>query len=558
MTTMTLPLEMPGTSGSPIRPRDYQDEGITSVLAAPARGINRPLLVLPTGGGKTVCFAHVVHRRPGRALVMAHRDELIGQAAAKLDMVAGGSLDIGIVKAQRDEAGAPCVVGSVQTLARPGRVDRLLRAGPFATVVVDEAHHAVADSYLKILDQLGCLADTGGPLTMGCTATAGRTDNIGLGHVWQEIICPRGLIQMIAEGWLVDVHGQEVGTDFDLGNLTTRRGDFTDGSIEAELERSDAIDAAVRAWKRYAPDRLTVAFTPTVATAYATAEAFEAAGIPAAAIDGTTDPDVRRDRLAALERGEIRVLANCAVLTEGWDCPQVSCCIMMRPTKSQPFFIQMVGRILRPYLGKLGGQPYEKSDALVLDVTGQAAVLGLATLADLAGLKPGSVKPGQSLAEAAEEQGAIERRRVAVGAARTRQVNLLSRSELHWVDVDGAGWVLPAGKGARMLLVPAPGADELADQWIVWHDERGTPRQVSKSPMTLDWARGVGEEVARMAPEFSRRDAGWRTRPASDAQLGLLRKLKVKAPAGVTRGDASDLADAHFARRTIRKLTGAR
>jgi superfamily II DNA or RNA helicase len=551
-----LPLDFGGPPGgaSPLPARDYQTEGIDAILSGPARGVTRPLLVMPTGGGKTVVFAHAVHRRGGRALVMAHRDELIEQAAEKLDMVAGGGLDLGIVKARRNEAHAPVVVGSVQTLARPGRAEAILAGGPLSTVVVDEAHHSVADSYLAILGRLGCMGD-GGPLTIGATATAARTDKLALGEVWQEIICPRGLIQMIAEGWLVDVHGQQIGSDFNVSNLATRRGDYTDSSIEAELDRADAFEAGVRAWRQYAPDRLTVAFTPTVAAAYQCAAAFEADGIPAGALDGTTPPEERRDLLKRLERGKIRVLANCGVLTEGWDCPPVSCCLLYRPTKSKPLFIQMVGRILRPFIGLVGGRPYTKDDALVLDITGVAETHGLATLADLAGLKQRPA-PGKPLTEAAEEEGAIERRQVAVGAAKTRQVELLSRSELHWIAVD-RGWLLRAGPRASMLLIPA--GDELADAWTVWHDDRDgrSLRQVSPKTLTLEWARGVGEEVARTSPTFARGDAAWRRGRASTGQLDALGRMGIKTTGPLTKGEASDLMETHIARRTIRKLAGA-
>ena len=331
---------------------------------------------MPTGGGKTVVFAHAVHRPagPGAGNGAPRRADRAGRRQART-WSAGGGLDIGIVKARRNEADAPVVVGSVQTLARPGRAEQLLAAGPFSTVVVDECHHSVADSYLAILGRLGCLGG-GGPLTIGATATAARTDGLALGEVWQEIICPRGLIQMIAEGWLVDVHGQQIGSDFNLGNLTTRRGDYTDSSIEAELDRADAFDACVRAWRQYAPDRLTAAFTPTVAAAYQCAAAFEADGIPAGALDATTPPEERRDLRRRLERGDIRVLANCGVLTEGWDCPPVSCILMMRPTKSKPLFIQITGRGLRPFIGLVGGVPFEKTDCLVLDITGVAEPRG--------------------------------------------------------------------------------------------------------------------------------------------------------------------------------------
>jgi superfamily II DNA or RNA helicase len=548
MTATMLPFEL-GTSAPLIKPRPYQLEAIDAIEAAPAQGIRRPLFVIPTGGGKTIVFAHLLARRPGRSLILAHRDELIQQAAAKMRMVAGDGLDLGIVKAERDEYDRQTIVGSVQTLVRPGRAERL---GQFDTIIVDEAHHAVSPMYLDVLRRLGCFEEDG-PLTVGCTATADRTDKIALGHVWQDIVFRRGLMQMIAEGYLVDVHAEQIGSDFNLGNLKVKAGDFTDGSIGEELERSDALPALVEAWQKHAADRLTVGFMPTIATAHMLAEAFREAGVPAEAVDGTMPIDQRRAILARLHTGETRVVPNCAVLTEGYDEPAVSCIIMGRPTRSAPFLTQMVGRGLRPYTGMVAGEPYEKTDCLVLDVAG-AADTGLATLATLAGLTL-PVKKGQSLAEADEEQGAVERRRVAFGVERSRKVELLRRAEMHWIDVDGS-WVLPAGGGVVILIDAA--TDEFTDAWEVWKvgAARGsTPHRISERALTLDWARGVGEEFIRgLDTHVSRSDAAWRARSVSDGQRAQLERKKIEIPPGLTRGKASDLLTARFAAADIRRI----
>lgn len=490
----------------------------------------------------TVVFSHLATQRPGRALILAHRDELITQAAAKLAAVSG-SMDIGVVKAARDDRDAPVVVASVQTLAQPGRTERL---GDFATVIVDEAHHAVADIYLDILGRLGSMED-GGPLTCGFTATAGRSDKIGLGTVWQEVVYQRGIVQMIAEGYLCDVRAVQVGGDFNLANTKVRAGDYTDSSVEAELERSGTLDAAADAYVRYAKDRLGVAFTPTIATAHALAEALTRKGIRAEAVDGKMPLEQRRAILGRLHRGETRVVPNAQVLTEGWDEPAVSCALMLRPTKSAPFFVQMAGRVLRPFVGK--------DDALVIDMCGSAEQLGLATIADLAGLPPGAVKKGKSLLDAAEEVARAEEHRYAVAAAKTKQVELLRRSQLRWLEVDGS-WVLPVGADQTMILTPAPG-DGTEDAWDVWRCRKGSqPFPESGKALTLDWARGVGEEVARaQGGVLSQSDAKWRERPASTAQQAALERLGYTDRLhGITRGAASDLMTAHYAAKSIRSL----
>jgi len=537
-----LALEMPADNPLPLR--TYQAQALDAIGAAHARGVTRQLVVLPTGSGKTVVFSNLVSRRPGRSLILAHRDELIQQAAQKLRVVSG-SLDIEIVKARQDDRDARAVVASVQTLAQPGRVERM---GTFSTVIVDEAHHAVAGTYMDILERLGCMGQSG-PLTAGFTATAGRSDKVALGAVWQEVTYQRGIIQMIAEGYLCDIRAMQIGTDFDLGNVQVRAGDYTDSSIGAELERSDALDAAVRAYREHAAGRLAVAFTPTIATAHALAEKLRAGGVPAEAVSGKTPADERRAILARLHRGETRVVANAQVLTEGWDEPAVSCALMLRPTKSAPAFVQMAGRILRPFVGK--------DDALLLDLT-DSAQLGLATIATLAGLPPGSVKKGQSLLDAAEEQAGTEKRKIAVAAARTRHVDLLRRSDLHWLEAEGS-WVLPAGADQTMVLIPVPG-DGLDDSWNVWRCIKGrTPLMESGKPLTLDWARGVGEEVARAhGGVLSQAKAAWRDRPPTPAQTGALERMGYADKlAGLTRGGAADLMTAHYAAKDIRKLRKA-
>jgi superfamily II DNA or RNA helicase len=547
MPVSTLALEMPAPS-LPLRP--YQAQAIEAIGAAEVRGITRPLVVIPTGGGKTVIFSHLVTQRPGRSLILAHRDELISQAAAKLAAVSG-SLDIGIVKAARDDVGSRVVVASVQTLAKPGRLERL---GQFSTVIVDEAHHAVARIYLDILERLGCMAD-GGPLTVGFTATAGRSDKTALGAVWQEIAYQRGIVQMIAEGYLCDVRAMQIGGDFNLENAKVRAGDFTDASLAAELERSDSINAAADAYVKYAKDRLGVAFTPTIATAHALAAALTRKGIRAEAVDGEMPLEQRRAVLGRLHRGETRVVPNAQVLTEGWDEPAVSCALMLRPTKSAPFFVQMAGRVLRPFIGTLGGQPYNKEDALILDCAGSAEQLGLATIADLAGLPPGTVKEGKSLLDAADEAAQLEKLKYAVAMAKTRQVELLRRSDLRWLDADGS-WVLPVGDGHVMILVPLPG-DGTEDQWHVWRSQKGAlPVLESGKPLTLDWARGVGEEVARaQGSKLSNANADWRKRPASMAQKDALERMgHGDKLAGLTRGGASDLMTVRDAAKVIRRL----
>lgn len=218
--------------------RPYQHEALAAIRAAYAAGVRRPLVVLPTGAGKTVVFAHLIRDLPGRALVLAHRDELIGQAADKLGQVDPTAI-IGRVQAEWDEWRAPTVIASVQSLAQPGRLSRYQR-GHFSTIVVDEAHHATAKTYRTILRHLGALDAGTNVLTVGVTATPDRGDGVGLGHVFERIVYERGLSEMIAEGYLVPLRGIRVALDADFGQLRVRAGEVSDADAARMLLDHDA------------------------------------------------------------------------------------------------------------------------------------------------------------------------------------------------------------------------------------------------------------------------------------------------------------------------------
>src|SRR5919106_5399736 len=286
--------------------RPYQEESIQAINAAHEEGTTRPLIALPTGTGKTIIFAHLIAQRVGRALVLAHRDELIRQAADKLLMV-NPDMDIGVVKAEENEIDAPVVVASVQTLSRPNRLAQV--CADFPLVIVDEAHHSVADTYLRVLEHLGCLAD-GGPLTVGFTATPERGDKAGLGKVWDKIVYQKTLLEMILQGYLCDLRAVRVTLRADLDQVHTCHGDFVEAELESALLAADAPQHVAAAYQEHAQGRKALVFTPTVKVAYAMAEAFQQAGVTAEALDGTTPLDERRDILRRLHTGETMVLCN--------------------------------------------------------------------------------------------------------------------------------------------------------------------------------------------------------------------------------------------------------
>jgi superfamily II DNA or RNA helicase len=284
-------------------------------------------------------FASLIAKRGGSALVLAHRDELLRQAAEKIAIADPTlALGVGFVAAQRDDVHAPVVVGSVQTLARADRLARLPRR--FDTVVVDEGHHVAARSYRRILEHL-----SPAPLILGVTATPARADGKQLGDVWQEIVYQRGIAEMIRAGYLADIRGVRVGLErVKLDDVEQSGGDFDADALGKVLERASAPLHVLAAYRQHATGRKAIIFVPTVALAHRMAAVFREAEIRAEALDGTTPREERRAILARLHTGETCVVANVAVLGEGVDVPSIDAVILATPTRSQVKYTQCLDR----------------------------------------------------------------------------------------------------------------------------------------------------------------------------------------------------------------------
>src|SRR5213592_196337 len=272
-----------------LTPRPYQHEAVAALLAAAARGVQRPLLVLPTGTGKTIVFALLVQRRRGRSLILTHRDELIQQAVDKLHLV-DPTLRLKVVQAARDEHTTPTVVASVQTLSRRPRLTRLVP--DFQTIVIDEAHHAPAPTYRRILEY--CRAwQPDGPLVVGVTATPERGDRHSLREVFDRIVYQKTLLEMMQAGYLVDLRAFQVLLQADFDALRTQQGDFVDAELETLLLAANAPAQVLAAFQAHAADRKALLFTPTVALAYAMAETFCTVGFHAESLAPTPTHVVR-------------------------------------------------------------------------------------------------------------------------------------------------------------------------------------------------------------------------------------------------------------------------
>lgn len=367
----------------PFTPRPYQLDAVQRVRQHIRAGRRRVLCVAPTGAGKTVVASHITECSVdlgNRVLFLAHRRELISQAFRKMigcTCRAGYEHDslteqdpecrgdglprkmVGVLRSsdRRRNPAAAVQVASIDTLRN--------RALPPANlIIVDEAHRSLANTYRQIMAAYPEAA------VIGLTATPYRADGKGLGDAYDELVVVASPSQLMAEGFLVEPRIFTVPASKmpDLSGVRTRGGDYDEDELAEAVDRDGLVGDILDHWARRAEGRQTVVFAVNVQHSKHIVERFRAAGIAAEHVDGTT-PTVDRDAiLARLERGETRVVSNCAVLTEGWDMPSVKCAILARPTKSTGMYLQQAGRILRPWRGV---------GAIILDHAGCAVDHGL-------------------------------------------------------------------------------------------------------------------------------------------------------------------------------------
>lgn len=520
---------------SAVKLRPYQLQALAAEDAHRAEhpDQNRLLISLATGLGKTIVFAERIrrfleeaHQTGGvsRVLVLVHTDELVQQAVEKVGLILhSGDMpwSIGVVKAERNEYDADVVVASVQTLARPGRKDYLSDVG---YIVVDEAHHATARTYVEILEHFGAMPShacpefpcwdcrgagfTDPPVpVLGVTATPERTDGTGLGSIWHNLVFSRSTSWAMRKGYLVD-----------LVPYTIRIPDIDatapDARLDAALVDSLAPETVVRAWAEkvwgycrecadaseqvrddvghtvlpsYCPNEQcpvgqappsTVLFAPGVASARQFAYAFQDAGIKAEVIHGGTAPAARRAILDRYEAGITTVLCNAMVLTEGWDSPRTKCVIVARPTKSVPLFVQMVGRGLRPWLAA-EAPPREEQRCVLLSIAD--AVNSLASAADLSD-KLSEAQDGKSVLAMEDEwdigQGIEDRPQQYVGPVRVEAWDeMVQRSTKAWKYTAGGVPFLPTAKRGQgyVFIVEQREVGAHDRGWKVWARMPATP-----------------------------------------------------------------------------------
>jgi ATP-dependent helicase IRC3 len=554
--------------------RDYQVEACAKLAEAYQRGKRRVIITMPTGSGKTCVFVNLPGKpyAPGKYLVLVHRDELVQQAVEKFQAWSP-HLRLTVEKAERHaDPAADIVIASVPTLARENRLAPF-PWGDFGTCVVDEAHHSTAETYRRILERGGFLNDE--KLLLGVTATPNRADGTPLAEVYEEIVYEYSLRDCIEAGWLSDLRGLRVRTTISLDAVRVRMDDFAQEQLARLVDDPRRNQLIVEAWLDHARARQTIVFTVNIAHAQNLAEIFKLYGVKVAATSGE-DPD-RRAKVEAYRRGELQVIVNCNVLTEGFDDALTSCILMARPTKSGLLYQQMIGRGTRLEPGienRLRTPPVLKPDCLVIDVVDNSTRHELATLPSLFGLPQiedfGDLtvtKAAQQIEEAEREHPGLDLSKLARMGALARLVKahtetilffspvqyapeVLRHSRLAWIKTSSGDYVLTL-PGRRRIRISR---NNLLNQ-VAITVQRIDGRILSVTRPTVAEALAACERwIEEHEPNVRGmllRNTTWRRRPASQRQLTLLRRLRpdLNVPDTITGDVASYLIGSHFSRR---------
>lgn len=324
--------------------RPYQQEAKEAVFEQWENGTRRTLLVLPTGCGKTIVFAKITEdcvRHGDRVLILAHRGELLEQAADKIHKATG--LGCAVEKAEESCQGSwfRIVVGSVQTMMREKRLGRF-PADYFNTIIIDEAHHCISDSYQRVLQHFPEAH------VLGVTATPDRGDMRNLGQYFETLAYEYTLPKAIKEGYLCPIKALTIPLKIDMSSVSVQAGDFKAGDISTALD--PYLERIAQEMEKYCRDKKTVVFLPLVKTSQKFRDILNGHRFQAAEVNG--DSQDRSEVLEAFEKGNYNVLCNSMLLTEGWDCPSVDCVVVLRPTKVRSLYCQMVGRGTRLSPGK--------------------------------------------------------------------------------------------------------------------------------------------------------------------------------------------------------------
>jgi DNA repair protein RadD len=526
----------------------------------------------PTGCGKTILLSSVagelLRETEAKACILAHRDELTDQNRAKFTRV-NPAIATSVVDATTKSWEGQATFAMVPTLSRPANLDDM---PALDLLVIDEAHHAVAGSYRRIIDRT--LQKNPSARIFGVTATPNRGDGQGLRDVFDNVADQIRIGELIASGHLVKPRTFviNVGVQEALKKVRRVASDFDMNAVAEIMDKSPVTDAVISHWKEKAGDRQSVVFCSTVEHAHHVAAAFRAAGISAATVHGEMSDAERRATLGTYGKGRIQVITNVAVLTEGWDHPPTSCVVLLRPSSYKSTMIQMVGRGLRT----VNPEDYPgvvKTDCIVLDFGTSSLLHGSleqdVNLDGTLGNGEGATQEcpsckaiiplaceecpicGETItADPLDEEGGEEPpQRPTLSGFDMTEIDLLARSSFEWADLFGDGTSLVANGFNAWSGIFAHNAR--------WYGVGGAQRRSSR-------LLAVGEELVCLAAaddwlnsnetdESAHKTKAWLRQPPTEKQLGYL-PPEWKLDYGLTRYQASALLTFKFNRNRIRDL----
>jgi ATP-dependent helicase IRC3 len=512
-------------------------------------------------------------------LVLAARKELIEQAIEKIKHW-NPELKVGEERAEcRADADCDVVVGCVPTLGRTDS-ERIQRFGEFDIVICDEAQHSISATHMRVFEATGVLKPDTNKLLVGWTATPKRSnlkktqqvttlddeDVISLKSVFQKIVYNFGTKKAIREGWLTPILGYRLKTETDLSEVKTSAGDYQSAELSEVVNTNLRNAQIVKTWMECAEGRSTIVFGVDIKHSQNLAAEFAKYGISSAAVWGT-DP-LRAEKLAKLKSKELTVLVNCNVLVEGFDCWQVSCVVLARPTKSSSMFTQMIGRGLRLQDGTgnlleatKAGMALQKIDCKVIDVVDASRKCNLVTLPSLLGLNPDFNLHGTSVTKAVEEIEALQEKNPGVSfddltdlskvKAYVESMDLFAEpytkevtefSELTWMSQADGSYVLAVPENREVK--------EAKQYWNFQHEKLHiTPNELDEYELsittvntdrklgtynTLQEAFTTADEVVRRCRgdrvRLLKREESWHAGPASDAAKKYLKTLTKGKP----------------------------
>jgi len=421
--------------------RPYQKEALEAILSAEDKGITKQLVVLPTGAGKTILFAQLPLMRKDSLpmLVLAHRAELLNQAKSKIELI-NPELSVGIEQAEKKAGYTDVVIASVPTLGRDNssRIEEYPK-DYFKTIVVDEAHHAAATSYRRILDYFNP------DLLLGVTATPQRSDSVRLIDVFQEIVYYKSIQDLIKQGWLSPLTGYRVKTTTDISSVEIQNGEYKQDQLLEAVDNPIRNSSIVNAYNDLALNKKTIVFAAGVNHAKSLARAFEENGSLVRIILGETEEQERSQILSDFSAGNINIIINVGVLTEGFDEPSIEAIILAKPTRSTLLYTQIVGRGTRLYAGKESCMIID-----IADVTKNKKPIGLPTLL---GLPAEFDLQGKSFTEVAEQFDELK------AYCSSESATVLTPDD-----------ILNAYKRINLFMPPEPNPDILQYSALVWSE----------------------------------------------------------------------------------------